>query len=115
MSTTRAWTGTSAVAITSSFAGSTDNYNQILTTAPARRTPPASERATTIPIHASWPRVKPTSSRPHIVNDARFGYTRDYYSYLNPDNSIAIDTQLGIPNGNRSALLGGHLAYWRQQ
>ena len=43
----------------------------------------------------------------HIVNDVRFGYTRDYYSYLNPENGTAIDTALGIPNGNRSTLLGG--------
>ena len=41
------------------------------------------------------------------MNDVRFGYTRDYYSYLNPDNGTAIDTELGIPNGNRNALLGG--------
>ena len=37
----------------------------------------------------------------------RFGYTRDYYSYLNPENGTAIDTALGIPNGNRNSLLGG--------
>lgn len=42
---------------------------------------------------------------PHIVNEARFGYTRPYYAYVNPFNNVALATQLGIP-GN-TALEGG--------
>jgi hypothetical protein len=86
--------------------GSTDNYNEILTTAllgvPSGY---GSGNNDTHPRQLAAGETHIFSS--HIVNEARFGYTRDYYSYLNPDNGTAIDTLLGIPNGNRNALLGG--------
>jgi hypothetical protein len=86
--------------------GSTDTYNSILTTSLAN-TPSGFGSGN----NDSHPR-QVAAGETHIftqnlVNDAHFGYTRDYYSYLNPDNGTAIDTQLGIPNGNRNALLGG--------
>ena len=86
--------------------GSTDNYNSILTTALAGA--PSGFGAGNNDTHPRQLAAGETHIfTPHIVNEVRFGYTRDYYSYLNPDNSIAIDTELGIPNGNRNALLGG--------
>ena len=42
---------------------------------------------------------------PHLVNEARFGYVRPYYAYVNPFNNIQLATQLGIP-GN-TPLEGG--------
>jgi hypothetical protein len=41
-----------------------------------------------------------------LVNEARVGFVRTYYGYLNPDNGVAICTQIGIVNCNTS-LLGG--------
>jgi hypothetical protein len=42
----------------------------------------------------------------NLVNEARFGYTRPYYAYVNPFNNIPLATQLGIPGAN-TALEGG--------
>ncbi len=42
----------------------------------------------------------------NLVNDARFGYTRPYYAYINPFNNIPLATQLGIP-GTNTPLEGG--------
>ena len=86
--------------------GSTDNYNSIITTALAGV--PSGYGAGNNDTHPRQLAAGETHVfSQHIVNDARFGYTRDYYSYLNPLNGTAIDTQLGIPNGNRNSLLGG--------
>ncbi len=86
--------------------GSIDNYNQVLTTALAGV--PSGFGAGNNDTHPRQLAAGETHVfSPHIVNDARFGYTRDYYSYLNPQNGTPIDTELGIPNGNRNALLGG--------
>jgi hypothetical protein len=86
--------------------GSTDNYNEILTTALLGI--PSGFGAGNNDTHPRQLAAGETHIfTSNIVNDVRFGYTRDYFSYLNPDNGTAIDTQLGIPNGNRSALLGG--------
>jgi len=41
-----------------------------------------------------------------LVNEARVGFVRTYYGFLNPDNSINFCTQLGIVNCN-TPLLGG--------
>jgi hypothetical protein len=86
--------------------GSVDNYNEILTT--ALLGVPSGFGAGNNDTHPRQLAAGETHIfTPSLVNDVRFGYTRDYYAYLNPDNSIAIDTALGIPNGNRNALLGG--------
>jgi hypothetical protein len=86
--------------------GSTDTYDSILTTAlPGIPSGYGSGNNDTHPRQLAAGETHIFTQ--NIVNDLRFGYTRDYYSYLNPDNGTAIDTQLGIPNGNRSALLGG--------
>ena len=37
---------------------------------------------------------------PTLVNEARFGYIRPYYAYINPFNNVALATQLGIPGVN---------------
>jgi hypothetical protein len=86
--------------------GSTDTYDSILTTA-LFATPSGfgAGNNDTHPRQLAAGETHIFSS--NIVNDVHFGYTRDYYSYLNPENGTAIDTQLGIPNGNRSTLLGG--------
>ena len=86
--------------------GTTDNYNDVLTTALAS-TPSGFGSGN----NDSHPREL-AAGYTHIftnnlVNEFRFGYIRDFYSYLNPENGVAIDTQLGIPNGNRNSLLGG--------
>ncbi len=44
---------------------------------------------------------------PNIVNEFRFGYTRPFYGYINPDNGTPLSANLGIPNANRNSLLGG--------
>jgi hypothetical protein len=44
---------------------------------------------------------------PHLVNEFRFGYTRPFYGYINPDENIPFSANLGIVNANRNALLGG--------
>ena len=86
--------------------GSTDTYDSILTTALAGV--PSGFGSGNNDTHPRQLAAGETHIfSQNIVNDVRFGYTRDYYSYLNPLNGTAIDTQLGIPNGNRSALLGG--------
>ncbi len=86
--------------------GSTDNYNSILTT--ALLGVPSGFGAGNNDTHPRQLAAGETHIfSPRIVNDVRFGYTRDYYAYLNPLNGTAIDTQLGIPNGNRNSLLGG--------
>jgi hypothetical protein len=86
--------------------GSTDNYNEILTTAVAG-VPSGfgSGNNDTHPRQLAAGETHLFTS--NVVNDLRFGYTRDYYSYLNPQNGTAIDTELGIPNGNRNSELGG--------
>lgn len=40
-------------------------------------------------------------------NEFRFGYSRPYYSYINPYESIPLSANLGILNANRNSLLGG--------
>ncbi len=86
--------------------GTTDNYNNVLTTSlvglPSGF---GSGNNDTHPreLAAGYTHI----FTPRLVNEFRFGYLRPYYSYLNPDNGIALDTQLGIPNGNRNSLLGG--------
>ncbi|HEV2575642.1 MAG TPA: carboxypeptidase regulatory-like domain-containing protein [Acidobacteriaceae bacterium] len=86
--------------------GSTDTYDSILTTAlPGIPSGYGSGNNDTHPRQLAAGETHIFTQ--NIVNDMRFGYTRDYYSYLNPDNGTAIDTQLGIPNGNRNSLLGG--------
>ena len=42
-----------------------------------------------------------------LLNDARIGYTRPYYDYLNPFNNVQLGNELGIPNANRLPELGG--------
>jgi Carboxypeptidase regulatory-like domain len=42
-----------------------------------------------------------------MVNDFRFGYTRDYFAFEPPFGNVPLAQNLGIPNANRSALLGG--------
>ena len=42
-----------------------------------------------------------------LLNDLRLGYSRPYYDYLNPFNSVKVGDQLGIPNANRLPELGG--------
>jgi hypothetical protein len=37
-----------------------------------------------------------------LVNEARFGFIRPYYAYINPFNNVALATQLGIPGVNTS-------------
>jgi hypothetical protein len=44
---------------------------------------------------------------PNIVNEFRFGYTRPYYAYINPQEGEPVSANLGIVNANRNALLGG--------
>jgi hypothetical protein len=84
----------------------TDNYNDVLTTSlvglPSGF---GSGNNDTHPreLAAGYTRIL----TPNLVNEFRFGYVRDFYSYLNPFSNVALDTQLGIPNGNRSSLLGG--------
>lgn len=42
-----------------------------------------------------------------LINDFRFGYSRPFYAFLNPFNSIPQAQQLGIVNANRTPQLGG--------
>ena len=44
---------------------------------------------------------------PSIINEFRFGTTRPYFGYVNPLNSVPFSQNLGIPNANRTSLLGG--------
>ena len=41
-----------------------------------------------------------------LINEARAGFARTYYGFLNPDNNIDFCTQLGIVNCNTSSLGG---------
>jgi hypothetical protein len=43
----------------------------------------------------------------NLVNDLRFGYTRDYYAYEPPLGNQPVSADLGIPNANRTPFLGG--------
>jgi hypothetical protein len=43
----------------------------------------------------------------NIVNEARFGYTRPFYGYINPFEGTALSQSFGILNANRTPLLGG--------
>lgn len=43
----------------------------------------------------------------NAVNEFRFGYSRPFYSYINPYEGVAFSANLGILNANRSSLLGG--------
>lgn len=43
----------------------------------------------------------------NAVNEFRFGYSRPYYSYINPLEGTAFSANLGILNANRNSLLGG--------
>jgi hypothetical protein len=42
-----------------------------------------------------------------VVNDFRFGYSRPFYSFLNPFSNVAQANALGIANANRTPQLGG--------
>jgi hypothetical protein len=44
---------------------------------------------------------------PNAVNEFRFGYSRPFYSYINPYEGEAFSANLGILNANRNSLLGG--------
>ncbi len=39
---------------------------------------------------------------PHIVNEVLYGFTRDYYAYVNPESTVPVAQNLGIPSANRS-------------
>lgn len=43
----------------------------------------------------------------NLLNEFRFGYMRPFYGYINPDEGTPLSANLGIPNANRNALLGG--------
>ncbi|HWZ52923.1 MAG TPA: TonB-dependent receptor [Granulicella sp.] len=43
----------------------------------------------------------------NIINEFRFGYSRPFYGYINPMDGVPFSQDLGIPNANRTALLGG--------
>jgi Carboxypeptidase regulatory-like domain len=43
----------------------------------------------------------------NLVNDLRFGYTRDFFAYEPPFSDQMLAANLGIPNANRSPFLGG--------
>ncbi len=86
--------------------GTTDNYNDVLTTSLVGL--PSGFGAGNNDTHPRELAAGYTHLfTAHLLNEFRFGYVRDFYSYLNPFNGTALDTQLGIPNGNRNALLGG--------
>jgi hypothetical protein len=42
-----------------------------------------------------------------VVNDVRFGYTRDFYAFEPPFVGQPLAENLGIPNANRTSFLGG--------
>jgi hypothetical protein len=86
--------------------GTTDNYNDVLTTSLVGL--PSGYGAGNNDTHPRELAAGYTHLfTSNLLNEFRFGYIRDFYSYLNPFSNIPLDTQLGIPNGNRSALLGG--------
>lgn len=43
----------------------------------------------------------------NLVNDIRFGYTRDFFAFVPPFSGQPLAAGLGIPNANRSPFLGG--------
>ena len=43
----------------------------------------------------------------NMVNEFRFGYTKDLYAYIPPFEGTPVSANLGIVNANRNALLGG--------
>ena len=43
----------------------------------------------------------------NMVNDVRFGYTRDFFAFEPPFGNVSLAQDLGIPNANRTPLLGG--------
>jgi len=45
--------------------------------------------------------------RPNLVQELRVGYARVHFGYLNPFNDRPLAADLGIPNANRTAELGG--------
>ena len=86
--------------------GTTDNYNDVLTTSLVGL--PSGFGAGNNDTHPRELAAGYTHLfTSNLLNEFRFGYVRDFYSYLNPFSNVALDTQLGIPNGNRNALLGG--------
>jgi hypothetical protein len=54
-------------------------------------------------LAAGWTHV----FTPNLVNEFRFGTTRPFFGYVNPENNEAFSANLGIPNANRTSLLGG--------
>ena len=44
---------------------------------------------------------------PNLINEFRFGYSRPYFGYINPQEGTPVSANLGIVNANRNALLGG--------
>jgi hypothetical protein len=44
---------------------------------------------------------------PNLLNEFRFGFTRPFYGYINPFDGEPFSANLGIPNANRNAFLGG--------
>jgi hypothetical protein len=44
---------------------------------------------------------------PNLINEFRFGTSRPFYGYVNPENNEPFSANLGIPNANRTPLLGG--------
>ncbi len=44
---------------------------------------------------------------PNLINEFRFGTTRPFFGYVNPLNDVPFSANLGIPNANRTPLLGG--------
>ncbi|HEV3040088.1 MAG TPA: TonB-dependent receptor [Candidatus Angelobacter sp.] len=43
----------------------------------------------------------------NVVNDIRFGYTRDFFAFEPPFGNQRLAADLGIPNANRTPFLGG--------
>ncbi len=43
----------------------------------------------------------------NLINEFRFGYSRPYYGYINPDEGTPLSANFGIVNANRNSLLGG--------
>jgi Carboxypeptidase regulatory-like domain/TonB dependent receptor len=44
---------------------------------------------------------------PNVINEFRFGYDRPQFGYVNPFQGDPFSANLGIPNANRTPLLGG--------
>jgi hypothetical protein len=43
----------------------------------------------------------------NFINEVLYGYTRDYYGYVNPFENVPLSQNLGIPDANRSPIEGG--------